>query len=61
MVGMPVFIDQIDVITRMQEKGIGLEVNKGASADSIHAAIVQVTAICIELHQSTDIELWNGD
>ena len=43
MVGMPVFIDQIDVITRMQEKGIGLEVNKGASADNIHAAILKVT------------------
>ena len=43
MVGMPVFIDQIDVITRMQEKGIGLEVNKGASADDIHAAIVKVS------------------
>ena len=42
MVGMPVFIDQTDVLKRMEEKGIGLGVPKGAPADEIHAAIVEV-------------------
>ena len=42
MVGMPVFIDQGDVLTRMEEKGIALGVDKAASADAIHDAIVQV-------------------
>ena len=43
MVGMPVFIDQTDVLKRMEEKGIGLGVPKGAPADEIHAAIVEVS------------------
>ena len=43
MVGMPVFIDQGDVLTRMEEKGIGLGVDKTASADAIYNAIVQVS------------------
>ena len=30
MVGMPVFIDQKDVLKRMEEKGVGLGVPKGA-------------------------------
>jgi len=42
MVGMPVFIDQKDVLKRMEEKGVGLGVPKGAPADEIHAAIVEV-------------------
>ena len=43
MVGMPVFIDQKDVLKRMEEKGVGLGVPKGAPADEIHAAIVKVS------------------
>ena len=43
MVGMPVFIDQGDVLTRMEEKGIALGVDKTASSDAIHDAIVQVS------------------
>ena len=43
MVGMPVFIDQTDVLTRIQEKGIGLGVDKASSADNIHRAIVKVS------------------
>ena len=42
MVGMPVFIDQGDVLTRMEEKGIGLGVDKTASSDDIHDTIVKV-------------------
>merc|ERR1711887_286419 len=42
MVGMPVFIDQGDVLTRMEEKGIGLGVDKTASADAIYDTIIQV-------------------
>ena len=42
MVGMPVFIDQKDVLKRMEEKGVGLGVPKGAPSDQIHAAIVKV-------------------
>ena len=42
MVGMPVFIDQKDVLKRMEEKGVGHGVPKGAPADEIHAAIVEV-------------------
>jgi len=42
MVGMPVFIDQKDVLKRMEEKGVGRGVPKGAPADEIHAAIVEV-------------------
>ena len=43
MVGMPVFIDQKDVLKRMEEKGVGLGVPKGAPSDQIHAAIVKVS------------------
>jgi len=42
MVGMPVFIDQGDVLTRMEEKGIGLGVDKTASSDAIYDTIVKV-------------------
>ena len=45
MVGMPVFIDQKDVLKRMEEKGVGRGVPKGAPADEIHAAIVEVSEL----------------
>ena len=43
MVGMPVFIDQGDVLTRMEEKGIGLGVDKTASSDAIYDTIVKAS------------------
>ena len=43
MVGMPVFIDQGDVLTRMEEKGIAIGVDKTASGDAIYDAIVRVS------------------
>ena len=42
MVGMPVFIDQIDVLARMVEKGIGVALNKWATKDEIRNAIENV-------------------
>ena len=42
MVGMPVFIDQKDVVKRMEETGVGLKVSKEAPADEILSAIEQV-------------------
>ena len=42
MVGMPVFIDQIDVLARIKQKEIGVGVNKWASKDQIKNAIQQV-------------------
>ena len=42
MVGMPVFIDQGDVLVRMEERGIAHGINKHADADTIHNAIVKV-------------------
>ena len=55
MVGMPVFIDQTDVLKRMEEKGIGLGVPKGAPADEIHAAIVEV---CLKVDACSLYLLW---
>ena len=43
MVGMPVFIDQMDVVKRMEETGIGLRVSKEAPGDEILSAIEQVS------------------
>ena len=42
MVGMPVFIDQGDVLRRMEEVGIGLGVSKTATGDQLYNAIVEV-------------------
>ena len=43
MVGIPVFIDQVDVLARMVEKGVAVGLDKAASANMIHAAVTQVT------------------
>ena len=42
MVGMPVFIDQVDVLARIKEKGIGVGVDKWAPADEVRLAIKDV-------------------
>lgn len=42
MVGMPVFIDQGDVLARMEQKGIGKGLGKWATSDEIYNAIVSV-------------------
>ena len=42
MVGMPVFIDQGDILTRMEEVGIAVGVSKEASSEEIHQAIREV-------------------
>jgi len=42
MVGIPIFIDQGDVLRRMLDKEIAVPLDKAASADQIHAAIVEV-------------------
>ena len=42
MVGMPVFIDQIDVLARIKQKEIGVGVDKWASIDEIKNSIQQV-------------------
>ncbi len=42
MVGMPVFIDQVDVLARIQEKGIGVGLDKWAAADDVRLAIEHV-------------------
>ena len=42
MVGMPVFIDQGDVLVRMEEKGIAHGISKNADSDTIYNAIVKV-------------------
>jgi len=42
MVGMPVFIDQGDVLTRMEQKGIGIGINKWASTTEIVEAVNEV-------------------
>ena len=42
MVGIPVFIDQVDVLARIQEKGIGVGLDKWATADDVRLAIVHV-------------------
>ena len=42
MVGMPVFIDQVDVLARIKEKGIGVGLDKWAAAGDIRLAIDHV-------------------
>ena len=42
MIGMPIFIDQGDVLVRMREKGIAYGIDKRADADTIYKAIVKV-------------------
>ena len=42
MVGMPVFIDQGDILTRMEEAGIAVGVSKEASSEEIGQAIREV-------------------
>jgi len=42
MVGMPVFIDQGDVLRRMLDAGIGVGVSKHWTGDQLYQAIVQV-------------------
>ena len=42
MVGMPVFIDQGDVLRRMLDEGIGVGVDKQATGDELYEAIVEV-------------------
>ena len=42
MVGMPVFIDQGDVMVRIEEKGIGIGIDKFADTDEIVEAIKKV-------------------
>ena len=42
MVGMPVFIDQGDVLVRMEEKGIAFGIEKNADSDTIYNGIVRV-------------------
>ena len=42
MVGMPVFIDKGDVLVRMEEKGIGIGIDKFADTDEIVEAIKKV-------------------
>merc|ERR1712038_1286988 len=42
MVGMPVFIDQIDVLARIKQKGIGVGLDKWASNHEIKSAIQEV-------------------
>merc|ERR1719319_945043 len=39
MVGIPIFIDQGDVLTRMEQKGIGIGIDKFATANEIVAAV----------------------
>ena len=42
MVGMPVFIDQGDVLKRIQEAEIGVGVSKDVSEDDLYSAILEV-------------------
>jgi len=42
MVGMPVFIDQGDILTKMEEAGIAVGVNKDSTSEEIHQAIREV-------------------
>ena len=42
MVGMPVFIDQGDVLKRIQEAEIGVGVSKEVSEDDLYSAILEV-------------------
>ena len=42
MVGMPVYADQADCMTRVVDKGLGLSLQKTATAKEIYEAIVTV-------------------
>ena len=42
IVGMPVFIDQGDILTRMEEAKIAVGVSNEASSEEIHQAIREV-------------------
>ena len=42
MVGMPVFIDQGDVLRRMTDAGIGVGVSKSATGEELYRAILEV-------------------
>jgi len=42
MVGIPVFIDQKDVMRRLEDKGAGVRLDKDASANTIHSTIIEV-------------------
>ena len=42
MVGMPVFVDQADVVVRVVEKGVGVGISKMASAEEIRQAVLRV-------------------
>ena len=42
MVGMPVIIDQGDVLTRIQEAEIGVGVSKDVSGEDLYGAILEV-------------------
>ena len=42
MVGMPVFIDQGDVLRRITDAGIGVGVDKAASGEELYQAILEV-------------------
>ena len=42
MVGMPVFIDQVDVLARIEQKGIGVGLDKWASSMEIRFAVDRV-------------------
>ena len=42
MVGMPVFIDQVDVLARIEQKRIGVGLDKWASSNEIRFAVDSV-------------------
>ncbi len=42
MLGMPVFIDQSDVLARIEDRGVGRGISKFATADEIHRGILAV-------------------
>ena len=42
MVGMPVFIDQIDVLARMLQKDIAVGIDKYSDAEAIRSALEEV-------------------
>ena len=42
MVGMPVFIDQSDVLVRLESAGVAVGVDKFADSDTLYEAITEV-------------------
>ena len=42
MVGIPVFIDQVDVLARIKHRAIGVGLSKWATSDQIQSAIKDV-------------------